>query len=161
MSSKTLFIPICILLFGLCGWCGTIAFLYQGAEWILGTKTPSVLSVFFHENAIRVFLMSAVWGLVSAFPFHYLHTKRYQWVGNLLGLPLSISILTTFYLYLWPSTRDIGLWDSVQILLAEGWVVFSASYLLCVFIPFSIWSYKSRAAFTFTNSVQPSDKTDQ
>ena len=137
------FFFVTISLFTICGWCGASAFLYQSSEWILGIKNPSTISIIFHQNAIRGLLISSLWGIISFYPLYHFHTKKVQPLISLVFLPISMIALCSFYLYMWPPKHEMTLFNAVQILLAEGWLPFTISYLIWIFLPLSIWSYQN------------------
>lgn len=144
MNSQPLYLFLVFFAFGLCGWLGCASFLYEGSSW-LKIENPSIQSLLFHENSVRVFLLSLLWGGLCAFPFQWMHRKKQQMLGMLLFLPLSITIIPAIYLYLWPSQSFSFSWyEQLKIIIAQGWPVFSILYLLCIFIPFSLWSHRAR-----------------
>ena len=102
MNSQPLYLFLVFFAFGLCGWVGCASFLYEGSSW-LKIENPSVQSLLLHENSVRVFLISLLWGGICAFPFQWMHRKKQQMLGVLLFLPLSITVIPAIYLYLWPS----------------------------------------------------------
>ena len=142
--NKQIYHFLVFLTFGLCGWIGCVLFLHDGADW-LKIENPSISSLIFHENSIRVFVISLIWGGFCSFPFLWMHTKKLQWIGTLLFLPLSMFMIPTAYISLWPSNSfSFSSFEQVKIIVAQGWLTFTNVYLLCIFLPFSIWSYYHR-----------------
>ena len=140
MPIQLIFPVVVVFLFGICGWCGAIAFLHQGSEWILGITSPSLASLLFHENAIRGASVALFWGIFSIVPLYFVHGKKLQPIASFIYLPISMIVLCSGYLFLWPPERKMVHIQSLEILLAEGWKVFSISYIVWIFIPLSIWS---------------------
>ena len=146
MKNQSLYLFLVFVSFGFCGWLGCAAFLYEGSSW-LKIENPSFQSLLFHQNSIRAFALSLFWGSVCAFPFLWMHTKRRQWLGGVLFLPTSIIAVPSIYLYLWPSNSFSFTWyEQVQNIVAQGWFSFSILYVMCIFIPFSLWSHQARKA---------------
>ena len=141
MPLKLIFSIVTVFLFGICGWCGSVAFLYQGSEWILGISNPSLRTVLFHDNALRSLALACLWGVLNIIPLYYIHGKKIQPIVSLFYLPISTIVLCSGYLYFWPPDREMELIKSLEILLAEGWKVFSISYIFWLFIPLSVWSH--------------------
>ena len=144
MNNQSLYLFLVFVSFGFCGWLGCVSFLYEGSSW-LKLENSSMMSLLFHQNSIRAFLLSLLWGGICAFPFLWMHSKKKQWLGGVLFLPASMLVIPSTYLYLWPSKSFSFTWyEQVKIIVAQGWLSFSLIYLICIFIPFSLWSHQAR-----------------
>lgn len=152
MKNQPLFLFLVFCSFGFCGWLGCVSFLYEGSSW-LKIENPSIPSLMFHQNSIRVLILSLLWGAICAFPFSWMHTKKRQWLGGILFLPASIIAIPSIYMYLWPSQSFSFTWhEQVKIIVAQGWISFSIIYCICIFIPFAWWSHQARSAGLQSNT---------
>lgn len=143
MHSKPVYIFLFFIAFGICGWLGTLSFLHHGSAW-LGMKNTNIVYLMTHEHTIRAALISSIWGGVCSIPFYKMHAQKHQWILPCAFFPISIVALPSLYMYLWPSSYQAPWFEKVKIIVAQEWLYFSYCYILCILLPFSLWSYLVR-----------------